>query len=169
MYHYTRCGSTVLSNIISQSDEYTCYGEVYNPDNAFFWSDSKPTEINFNDLKNSVDSHYQGLESTPLIEITRYDLQRLNCTNFFNEILPKLNEEFDLYILHLKRLNILQRIISSDMAEQTQIYHLKSDSENPSSKTLYKYEILELVQRVKYEMQMVLNDQLQLIEMNTFE
>jgi hypothetical protein len=169
LYHYTRCGSTALSDAISRCDEFVCYGEIYNPDNAFFYTDVKPNKILFNDIKNSVELHYQCSQCVPLIEITYYDLYSLNSQNFFSELLPNLADYFDVSILHLRRINVLQRIISSDLAAQTKIYHNKSDAEFNIDKVFFEYNITDLVERSVFEMNLICRDQLSLLGFNVFD
>jgi hypothetical protein len=151
LFHYTRCGSTVLSDILNNTSEITCFGEVYNPTNSFFGDTVTPTEILVEDLIHKFNLFFEYSDSIPLIEITRYDLIRLNCINFFSDILIKINNNFDLKIIHLQRLNAMQRIISSEIAHQSNFYHLTEDVKFNLHRINFVYNIESLIQNFHFE------------------
>lgn len=145
MFHYGRCGSTVLSDMLSQQDRILCLGEIYNFN--LDYSDVDLLEpiaqmvssnrfdhaaISLNDaitfLESVITASKIGAEKDIVVfEVKQYDFDRRVFDFSLSEFLSGLEERFNLEVILLERINLFDRYLSERLSQKTGIYHLKPD------------------------------------------
>ena len=125
IYHYTRCGSTALCNAFKSGESYIL-GEILNKNTHYgehYHALHKEENFMFKeDFKNFLDNNYVEKGKTIFLEITTFDLFVLINLNL-SDLIKDLIKISDLSVVHLYRDNLLNRHISSEMANQSQIWH----------------------------------------------
>ncbi len=154
MFHYGRCGSTVLSDMLSQQNRIFCLGEIYNYNLDF--SDvnlldpvakmvnsnrNDQAELSLNDAITFLDSVVTasniGIEKDVVIfEVKQYDFDRRVFGFSLREFLSGLVDRFNLEVILLERNNLFDRYLSERLSQKTGIYHLKPDQSCPADQRL---------------------------------
>jgi len=116
MFHIGRCGSTVISDMLNQRPDIYWDGEIYEPVNKLW--DSETDFIDFLKYRVSLSPkfHYG-------FEIKFYHLRQIGCSlRAFLSILDDLNFN----IILLKRRNYLKKVVSSLIARVSGRWHIGS-------------------------------------------
>ena len=125
IFHYTRCGSTALSESLDTNSNYSL-GEILNPDT--FIGKTIYSDIDFykNDLINLtklINSRCTDTNKTIYLEITIHDINKQIIWHELDDVIKFFSIDSNLKIIHLFRFNLLNRYISGALAEQSTIWH----------------------------------------------
>lgn len=138
MFHFGRCGSTVLADSINQIPGFVWHGEIFSR-GVFVYKgfENTPWHSKQGDGKFTLDEfiEYINVAKSGLLsrtshkphygcEIKGYHFEYNNFNFSLDEALARLEEEFDdCKFIFLWRENSLRRIISSLTARETKLYH----------------------------------------------
>jgi LPS sulfotransferase NodH len=132
VYHYTRCGSTVLMDAVSQHPGIHALGEIANPDTQYGGEvlgapasyEGVTSSAISNWLAASISNGIFGDKRITFIEVTEFDFSSGRISGTLRELIFTLGLAFDVRVLHLWRRNIIQRIISSLISSATGLWHI---------------------------------------------
>ena len=131
IFHYTRCGSTLLSDLLSQALNTHVYGEILNHESDIFrhFIQTFGQNITIENIEIFIkDIPPVDNNTTKIIEITSYDLFLHPELDFFS-LLERLSDSFLLKVIHLTRLNLLERSLSSCIAGASNKWHVPASEE----------------------------------------
>jgi len=137
IYHYTRCGSTVVSDMLGRVPGCFSYGEIFNPGNSW------PARLGLSDYStgaganNAITDLIQLLElgeaetlngesiESFFFEITQWDVYRQVLSFTIKELIDYFNarQDIDFRVVHLIRRNAFLRYLSSELAAFRSVYH----------------------------------------------
>jgi hypothetical protein len=155
MFHYGRCGSTVLSDLLGQQEKIFCLGEIFNY-NTWLEDYSLENEVKNSILNRRVDGGKLTIEDAIrlidglmgevgknenithiVFEIKQYDFDRGALDFRLDELIRALMHGYNLKIVLLERVNLFDRFLSERLASQTGVYHLTGETVNSSDARLY--------------------------------
>lgn len=150
MFHFGRCGSSVLADCLSQSEQIFWHGEIF--------SESEFVVDNFNDFPISekrkggtftLDEFVEYLDfCMALVSDKRKNTKiygfELKCYHFeygnflfsLSDLLKKLQSLYKIKFVYLERSNALRRIVSSNLAKQTNEWHIEEAIEHKKTNQL---------------------------------
>ena len=138
-FHYTRCGSTVLTNALGQHSDIMSLGEILNPDTVFgkileaskldAQASTTPTVLTemLDQLATTCSKHI-------VFEVTAFDLYKDRLGSTLPELFYSLAARRKLHVVHLVRLNLIERLLSTWVAEASKVWHVT----NSSTEALHK-------------------------------
>jgi hypothetical protein len=142
MFHFGRSGSSVLTNSIGQHPNVFWHGEIFSK-NVTIGDGFENTEYSKKQgggeftieqfieyIRKCIDfSNYKYKPSTIYgCEIKSYHFEYNNFKFSLAECLQKLQEEFDCEFIFLERKNSFRRILSCQIANQSNVWHVSSES-----------------------------------------
>mgnify|MGYP001204875082 CR=1 FL=1 len=170
-YHYTRCGSTALMSALGANEGVHSAGEVLNPSTAWgqrfaarnaHGDSGKPSrhlvEIVRELFTQRPDTHIA-------IEVTSFDLHSQRVELPLQGLVRMLADEFPCEVVHLYRCNVLERALSSMVAEQSRVWHRRGTTAEPAPITL-DFDIAKLRNAVWHQSSRILRDKVLLACMN---
>lgn len=150
IFHYGRCGSTVLADLLAQQSSIISLGEICNQTVNLPWvhnsTSSSGVAASFNtlyqgrndnanwsidDFQTFLDGTLEALDvtnkSSIFFEVKHYDFNR-GLFGFSPSILFRtITDKYQCGIIHLHRHNLLGRFVSERLAERSKIYHVRRD------------------------------------------
>lgn len=140
VYHYTRCGSTAVADIMDRVPGVANLGEIFNPDNEWAKILGREDVCTGDGSKNSIEIIASLINSAIgafcknsnyiFIEVTEWDVYRKvfdsTVENMLSDLRVKLNASIK--FVHLVRENVFRRYLSTKFATFNNVYHVKSEN-----------------------------------------
>lgn len=140
IFHYTRCGSTVVSDILDRLSSVTHFGELLNPNNG--WP-RRLNRLDFNAGDGAMNSpsdvamllrsgigvrRGDSVERRVFFELTTWDFHRKVITGQISDFCHAASLFFNdgFLVIQLIRKNAFRRFLSSELAEMSGVYHSTS-------------------------------------------
>ena len=146
IFALARTGSTSLMNLMNLNESIKLFSEPFNKHNVFFTINKKFEELNKNPINNLSD-----LKSELDILVNVYGYNGLKHvwqpSGFPFQENVSLNQEmlglFD-YVIFLNRKNILKRVVSGFISDQTKVWEVNEWKKGTDKKFVENYEFLPL-------------------------
>jgi hypothetical protein len=142
MFHFGRSGSTVLTNSIGQHPNVFWHGEIFSKnvtigdgfENTEYSKKQGDGEFTIEEfieyIRNCMGFSNYKVEGNTIYgcEIKSYHFEFDKFKFTFTDCLKRLKEEFNCKFIFLERKNSLRRILSCQLANQSNVWHLSAES-----------------------------------------